>query len=184
MSQFAADMEAQTKLVVPALLERARLMCVSGQLDDLANCLEYLSHQELNPEQALLLETLHIYPGVADIASSQSQLLQHAMSLLQLAQAIGSHLAKAWLWELMQLLQMNLSLHHAALHSTANAVEMFELCERPHDALNMRVSRCSVMIHCEMYREVIAISEQLLAQRDALTPLTICTLLRSTASAY
>ena len=184
MSQFAADMEAQTTLAVPALLERARLMCVSGQLDDLANCLEYLSHQELNPEQALLLETLHIYPGVADIASSQSQLLQHAMSLLQLAQAIGSHLAKAWLWELMQLLQMNLSLHHAALHSTANAVEMFELCERPHDALNMRVSRCSVMIHCEMYREVIAISEQLLAQRDALTPLTICTLLRSTASAY
>lgn len=184
MSQFAADMEAQTTLAIPALLERARLMCVSGQLDDLANCLECLSHQELNPEQALLLETLHIYPGVADSASSQSQLLQRAMGLLQLAQAICSHLAKAWLWELMQLLQMNLSLHHAALHSTANAVEMFELCERPHDALNMRVSRCSVMIHCEMYREVIAMSEQLLAQRDSLTPLTICTLLRSTASAY
>lgn len=184
MSQFGADVEAQTTLAIPALLERARLMCVSGQLEDLANCFEYLSDRELNPEQALLLETLHTYPGVADNGSSQSQLLQHAMGLLQLAQAIGSHLAKAWLWELMQLLQMNLSLHHAALHSTANAVEMFELCERPYDALNMRVSRCSVMIHCEMYREVITMSEQLLAQRDSLTPLTICTLLRSTASAY
>lgn len=184
MSQFAAETQTQTISAIPTLLERARLMCVSGQLEDLANCLENLSQHELTPEQALLLETLQIYPGVADSSVSQSQLLQRAMGLLQLAQAIGSPLAKAWLWELMQLLQMNLSLHHAALHSTANAVEMFELCERPQDALNMRVSRCSVMIHCEMYREVIAMSEQLLAQREALTSLTICTLLRSTASAY
>lgn len=184
MSQFAAETQAQTISAIPTLLERARLMCVSGQLEDLANCLENLLQHELTPEQALLLETLQIYPGVADSSVSQSQLLQRAMGLLQLAQAIGSPLAKAWLWELMQLLQMNLSLHHAALHSTANAVEMFELCERPQDALNMRVSRCSVMIHCEMYREVIAMSEQLLAQREVLTSLTICTLLRSTASAH
>ncbi len=184
MSQVAADPQAQTVLTISAQLERARLMCVSGQLEDLAHCFACLSSLELTPEQALLLEILHTYPGVADIASSQSQLLQHAMSLLQLAQSLDSQLAKAWLWELMQQLQMNLSLHHAALHSTANAVEMFELCERPQDALNMRVSRCSVMIHCEMYREVIAMSEQLLLQREHLTPLTICNLLRSTASAY
>jgi len=83
----------------------------------------------------------------------------------------------------MQMLQNNLLLHHAALHSTAMAVDLFEQCNRKRDAFNIKVSRCLIMISCEMYREVIDMSEQLLSEREHLDPIALCNIMRSAASA-
>ncbi|MBC3873920.1 sensor histidine kinase [Undibacterium flavidum] len=183
----------KNKLAVPttahqldqyALLEHGRSMCLAGQFDQLQLLLQQISQASFNPEQTLLLEVLMLYPGSASPPQNHTKLLQRAMNLHELAQALGSDLARAWIWEAMQLIQISLQLHHAALHSTAMAAEMFEHCARPRDAMSMRVSRCLIMIHCEMYREVIAMSETLLKQRELLDTIALVNLLRSSASAY
>lgn len=174
------------------LLEHGRNMCLSGQFEQLQILLSQLTKRPLNPEQALLLEVLMLYPGTSTTTQSRqqnqqqshTQLLQRAMMLHEMARALASNLARAWIWEAMQLIQINLQLHHAALHSTAMAADMFEQCGRPRDAMSMRVSRCLVMVHCEMYREVIEMSDALLKQRQLFEPLALINLLRSTASAH
>nr|WP_315467572.1 HAMP domain-containing sensor histidine kinase [uncultured Undibacterium sp.] len=167
-----------------ALLEQGRAMCLGGQSDQLQTLIPRLSQLQLNPEQALLLEVLMLYPDASTKVRTHTQLLQRAMHLHELAQALSSNLARAWIWEAMQLIQINLQLHSAALHSTAMAAEMFELCGRAQDAISLRVSRCLVMIHCEMYREVLEMSGSLLEHREQLDPMALVNLLRSTASAY
>jgi signal transduction histidine kinase len=173
-----------TWLSAAPLLEQCRSMCVAGQFGELPGLLALITHDQLNPEQAILHEVLTLYPGVAKTDYTDSQKLQRLLNLMELARVLSSSLAQAWIWELLQLIQINLHLHHAALHSTAMAVEMFEDCERKHDALSMQVSRCTVMIHCEMYREVVEMSTEILRNREMLAPVALCNMLRSTASAY
>lgn len=168
---------------VLALLEKGRLLCISGQFEEIPQHLAYLKCLELAPIPALMLEILLLYPGADTEAVHDSQRLQRVNDLLELAKVFDSKLAQAWAWELMQLLQNNLLLHHAALHSTAMAVDLFEQCDRQREAFAIKVSRCLIMIPCEMYREVIEMGEQLLREREHLDPVDLCNILRSSASA-
>lgn len=184
MTNNLADLSTSSQLNTDVLLEQGRSMCLAGKTDQLQSLLAQLARIALSPEQALLYEVLILYPGATPTAQTHTQLLQRAMHLHELAQALGSDLARAWIWEAMQLIQMHLQLHSAALHSTAMAAEMFEHCGRTRDAISMRVSRCLVMIHCEMYGEVLEMSKSLLNHRELLDPIALANLLRSTASAY
>jgi signal transduction histidine kinase len=184
MNNKLDDLSISTQLENRALLEQGHAMCKGGQWEQLQALLPQLLQTAFNPEDALLLEALLLYPSATKNSQSHTQLLQRAMHLHELAQALGSHLARAWIWEVMQAIQINLQLHHAALHSTAMAAEMFDHCGRTRDAMSMRVSRCLVMIQCEMYAEVIDMSKTLLLQRELLEPVALGNLLRSTASAY
>lgn len=179
-----ASLATQLDLNIDDLLEQARTMCLRGQFEQLQVVLAKLTDQPLSPKQALLQEVLMLYPGATNTPQPSTQTLQRALHLHELAQALSSNLARAWIWELMQLVQITLQLHSAALHSTAMAAEMFEQCGRQQDAISMRVSRCVVMIHCEMYSEVLEMSESLLAHRELLEPLPLTQLLGTTASAH
>ncbi|MBY0573429.1 MAG: hypothetical protein K2P84_07085, partial [Undibacterium sp.] len=174
---------SKPQLDLHTLLERCRAACMAGQYEDLPALLSTITSAPLSPEQAFLLEVIMLYPGASQPPLPHSQLHQRALRLLELSLSIGTPLAKAWIWELLQLLQINQELYHAALHSTAMAVEMFEHCGRKKDALSMRVSRCLVMVHCEMFKEVIEMSSAILLDRALLTPNALCNILRSLGSA-
>ncbi len=176
--------DSHNQALVDALLEKGRMLCISGQFAEIPPHLSHIARLELTPEQAILFEILQLYPGAWQSYFHDSQRLQRANTLLELAQVLDSKLARAWVWEIMQHLQNSLLLHHAALHSTAMAVELFEQCDRKRDAFNIKVSRCLIMISCEMYREVIEMSEQLLSEREHLDPIALCNILRSAASAH
>ncbi len=177
------EFDSHNEAMIRAALEKGRLLCISGQYAEIPAHLSQLGRLNLTPEQAILFEVLQLYPGASASYSHESQRLQRANNLLDLAQVLDSNLARAWIWELLQLLQNSLLLHHAALHSNAMAVDLFEQCNRKRDAFNIKVSRCLIMISCEMYREVIEMSEQLLSEREHLDPIALCNILRSAASA-
>ncbi|WMW81438.1 HAMP domain-containing sensor histidine kinase [Undibacterium cyanobacteriorum] len=175
--------QAGASIDLLGLLEKGRLLCVSGQFDEIPQHLDYIKTFELEPICAVMLETLQLYPNANNGHLQDSQRLQRLSDLLELAKVLDSKLAQAWAWELMQLLQNNLLLHHAALHSNAMAVELFEQCDRKREAFTTKVSRCLIMVPCEMYREVIEMGEQLLREREHLDPVALCNILRSSASA-
>ncbi|MBR7800983.1 sensor histidine kinase [Undibacterium fentianense] len=178
------DQAALHRSDLDSLLEQGRGLCLGGQFNEFQALLPHIAAQNLSPDHALFLEILMLYPNAHSGISNHTALLQRAMSLHELAQAMGNSLARAWIWEAMQAIQIQLQLHYAALHSTAMAAETFEHCGRTKDAMSMRVSRCLVMIHCEMYREIIEMSEVLLQNRTLLDDVALCNLLRSSASAY
>lgn len=164
-------------------LAQCRLSCLEGRVQEASELLTSLSSQDLSPDEAFLLEVLMLYPGVASANLSDSQLLQAALRLQSLAQEVASPFSQACSWEITQMIQIRLQLYYAALHSTAMAVELFESCGRKFDAINMQISSCQLMIYCEMYREVLNMSTQILAARQFLHPIALCNILRSTASA-
>ncbi|QJQ06948.1 HAMP domain-containing histidine kinase [Undibacterium piscinae] len=165
-----------------ARLESCRELCLDQNYRELTLQMQVLRQGSLSPLHAFLLELLQLYPGVMQEALPNTVLLQRATAQLEAAIALQSSLAQAWVWELMQFLQVAVNLYHPALHSTAMAAELYARCGRDKDVASMHASRCRVMMLCEMYPEVVRLSDALLAQRELLSPARLCGVLNNAAT--
>ncbi|MFZ6750379.1 sensor histidine kinase [Undibacterium sp. Ren11W] len=165
-----------------ALLERCRELCLDENFQALALQMQTLRQKTLSPLHAFLADLLQLYPGVLPEELPNTLLLQRATAQLENTVALEFPLAQAWIWELMQSLQISINLYHPALHSTAMAADLYARCGRDKDVASMRASRCRVMMLCEMYPAVVQLSDAILAHREHLSATRLCGVLSNAAS--
>jgi signal transduction histidine kinase len=165
-----------------ALLETCRELCMDENFTALDLQLQSLRQSPLTPLHTFLADLLLLYPAVSREKLPNTLLLQRATAQLENPSAVESALAQAWVWELMQFLQISLNLYHPALHSTAMAAEAYARCGRDKDVASMRASRCRVMMLCEMYPAVVQLSDTILADRAHLSAARLCQVMSNGAS--
>lgn len=173
----------QSKARSEALLQQVRAFVTAFELAHFPTILEQILAFPLSASQRLELQAFQVLARSLDAQARPHDLLLEAKQLQLQAQAQQLPMAQAAAWRALQWIQTRMRLYHAALDSCARAGELYQRCQQPALALQMRAMRCTVLFGSEMYLELRHCCAELLADPTQLAAPVHNLLLNYSASA-
>ncbi|MCV2355593.1 hypothetical protein LNV09_15720 [Paucibacter sp. B2R-40] len=139
----------------------------------------------LSPADALFAQILGLQAELrSDVHVADIGNLNRAMELASLASQLKAEpLIEATALHVLAILQNRMRMHHGALSQLSRALELLQGLGEDEVADSIQATQSTVMTQGEMYEGLLTLVDQVLSQRERITPLNLHRLLVSGATA-